>query len=392
VSPSTPDGRQPFWRTANAAFTGLFAGACGVVLARALFGPEMVVAGAIIGTVSLVVGVALSWSFSVTRRRRRTSVALPGGQWVRRRMRPVAWFGPVAGSVVAMLAWAGVAHSSGSGWVQAVGALLAAVLLTGIVAPAVPARRATVACTECPSDGQAGWPLAMTLVTNGPVRLRPRYPAGPPARAEGTVRGPRPVEVTVTPDRRGVVDTLVVEVATSAPFGILWWAKDVMVELPRPLHVAPRTGEPGPPPTVTDDALGEAPLRVPAGLGEPRGVRPYQSGDLRRSVHWPATAHAGVLMVRETERQRDDPIVIDVVLPDDPARAEAETERVMAAVTGFLARGRPVVLGTDEREGRALRPVRDRIDLGRRLARAVPPPGVAPPTGSPHPVPQRERR
>jgi hypothetical protein len=97
-------------------------------------------------------------------------------------------------------------------------------------------------------------------------------------------------------------------------------------------------------------------------------------------------------MVRETERQRDDPIVIDVVLPDDPARAEAETERVMAAVTGFLARGRPVVLGTDEREGRALRPVRDRIDLGRRLARAVPPPGVAPPTGSPHPVPQRERR
>jgi uncharacterized protein (DUF58 family) len=291
-----------------------------------------------------------------------------------------------------MFAWAGVAHSSGSGWVQAVGALLAAVLLTGMVAPAVPARRAVVACTECPPDGQAGRALAITLVANGPVRLRPRYPVGPPSLAEGRVRGQRPVEVTITPDRRGVLDRLVVEVATSAPFGILWWAKDVTVELARPLHVAPRTGEPGALSTVTDDALGEAPLRTPAGMGEPRGVRPYRSGDPRRSVHWPATAHAGVLMVRETERQRDDPIVIDVVLPDDPTLAEAETERVMAAATDFLARGRPVVLGTDEPEGRTLRPLRDRIDLGRRLARAVPPAGVAPPDGSPRPVPQWGRR
>jgi uncharacterized protein (DUF58 family) len=269
---------------------------------------------------------------------------------------------------------------------------LAAVLLTGMVAPAVPARRAVVACTECPSDGQAGRPLAITLVADAPVRLRPRYPVGPPSLAEGTVRGRRPVEVTVTPDRRGVLERLVVEVATSAPFGILWWAKDVTVELPRPLHIAPRTGEPGALSTVTDDALGEAPLRTPAGMGEPRGVRPYRSGDTRRSVHWPATAHVGGLMVRETERQRDDPIVIDVVLPDDPTLAEAETERVMGAVTDFLARGRPVVLGTDEPDGRALRPVRDRIDVGRRLARAVPPPRVAPPDGSPRPVPRWGRR
>ncbi len=54
----------------------------------------------------------------------------------------MAWLAPVAGSLVAVLAWAGVAHSSGSGWVQAVGALLAAVLFTGLVAPLFPARRA----------------------------------------------------------------------------------------------------------------------------------------------------------------------------------------------------------------------------------------------------------
>jgi hypothetical protein len=80
-----------------------------------------------------------------------------------------------------------------------------------------------------------------------------------------------------------------------------------------------------------------------------------------------------MLMVRERERQTDEPVVIEVVLPEDPAAAEAESERVMGVVAGCLLRRQPVVLGTLEAEGHCLRPVRDRIDLGRRLARAVPP-------------------
>ena len=95
-------------------------------------------------------------------------------------MHPVAWFAPVVGSVVAMLAWAGVAHSSGSGWVQAVGALLAAVLIAGLVAPLVPgpAGRASPA-RGCPSDGEAGRPVELTMTANGPIRIRPRHPVGP---------------------------------------------------------------------------------------------------------------------------------------------------------------------------------------------------------------------
>jgi hypothetical protein len=96
-------------------------------------------------------------------------------------------------------------------------------------------------------------------------------------------------------------------------------------------------------------------------------------------VHWPATSHVGSLMVREKERQTDDPIIVEVVLPPDPEQAEAEAERVMAAVTHHLLRGRSVVLATRESEGRTVRLVRDRIDLGRRLARAVPWPA---PTGA----------
>jgi uncharacterized protein (DUF58 family) len=363
--------------------TGAVAGVVGLVVTRAVFGPDFVAAAALIGIGALIVGASLSWGLSSPRRR--SPQRLPSGGKLRRRAHPLAWFAPVAGSVFAMLAWAGVAHSSGSGWVQAVGALLAAVLITGIIAPLFPARRSTLACTASPSDAVAGETVRLTMTANGPLRLTPKYPNGPACRAVGRSRGRRPVEVSIVPERRGVVEEVAVELATCAPFGLLWWARDVRVALPRPLHVAPRFGQPGPIGIRADDAAGDAQRRVPAGLGEPRGVRPYRPGDTRRSIHWPATSHVGVLMVREKERQTDDPIMVEVALPRDILAAEAETERVMAAVDRVLASGRPVVLATDERDGRTVRPVLDRIDLGRRLARAVPAPGAAPGDGPPDP-------
>ncbi len=375
-----PAGRgSTGWRTVNAAVAGVVGGAGGVAVVRAIAGPGQVRIGVLIGSGALVAGMAASWALS-SPRRRTARPRLPGGRPLRARVHPVAWFGPVAGSVVAMLAWAGVAHSSGSGWVQAVGALLAAVLFSGIVLPMVPARRGSVHCSASPADAHAGRPFEITLVANGPLRVRPRFPPGPPARAEGPVHGPRSVEVTFNPDRRAVLETVVVELGSCAPFGILWWAKEVEVSLPRPLHVAPRSGEPGPAHALADHTHGDAWLRRPAESGEPRGVRPYQPGDARRSVHWPASAHTGTLMVREYERQTDDPVVVEVTLSGDPVEAETETEQVMATVGRYLRTGRAVVLGTDEVGGRSRRLVRDRVDLGRRLARAVPPPpGRAPP-------------
>jgi uncharacterized protein (DUF58 family) len=384
---SAPDAarRTMGWRGVTTAATGILAGVAGVVAVRSFFGAHEVLAGALVGVVALSAGMAISWGVAGRRRRRQGPGAiLPRGRRLRHRVHPVAWLAPVAGSLVAVLAWAGVAHSSGSGWVQAVGALLAAVLFTGLAAPWFPARRAVVSCTASPADTVAGSPVALTLRANGPIRIRPRGPAGPIARAEGPSRGDRPVVVTVTPDRRGVIEDVALELASCAPFGLLWWAREVEVPLTRPLHVAPRLGTPGPMDARPDDLSGESPRRVPSGAGEPRGVRPFQAGDSRRSVHWPATSHVGTLMVRERERQAEEPVVIEVTLPGDPAEAEAEAERVMAVVARCLARGQPVVLGTLEAEGRCLRQVRDRVDLGRRMARAVPAPGP-PPDGVPRP-------
>ncbi len=392
MSPAPAAGRRPLLRrTVSATATGLVAGLCVVVVVRAVFGPAVVVAGAAVGLVATLAGALISWGVFTRRSARPDPPSPHGGVRLRTRLHPVAWLAPVAGSVVAVCAWAGVAHSSGSGWVQAVGALLAAVLVIGLVAPMVPARRAALTCTACPSDGQAGRTVEVTMEAGGPIRIRPRQPVGPVARASGPARGRRTVEVALVPARRGVIAEVAVEVASCAPFGLLWWAREIWVPLPRPLHVAPRLGEPGPLPTRPESSTGDAPLRIPSGAGEPHSVRPYRSGDTRRSIHWPATSHVGGLMVREKERQNDDPVVVDLDLPADPVAAEAESERVMAALAHHLAGGRPVVLGTVETDGHVMRVVRDRIDLGRRLARAVPSPvaGSGGPASPPGATPRR---
>lgn len=359
------------WRAVQAALVGIAAGLVGVMISRMLFGPAAAPLGIVIGAAALASSTVLSWRLH-GRRRPAESAGIPQTLRLRRRVHPLNWIGPVAGSIVTLAAWVAVAHSSGSGWVQAVGALLGAFLVVGLAAPAWPAGRARIACTAAPFDARAGQELTLTMEVDRPVRLRGIFPGGRTHQAGGGQRGGRSVPLAVTPPRRGVLDSVVVEVASSAPFGMLWWARQLELPLPHLVHVAPRSGDPGARVTAPEDAPGEAAVRVYAVVGEPRGIRPYAPGDPRRAVHWPATSHAGTLMVRESERPTDDPVFCELVLSSDPVRAEAEAERMMAAVSECLGRRQPVVLATQEPTGRVVASVADPVDLGRRLARAVP--------------------
>lgn len=294
-----------------------------------------------------------------TRRRRHAGETMP---WPRRA------FGPVAGTIVSLAAWAAVAHNSGAGWVQALGALLAAFLFIGLLAPALFVRRARCMATAGPVDATAGSPVVVELVVSGPTRLRPLDPPG----TERLTGRDRSVAVTVVPQRRGVLERCTVEMASAAPFGLLWWSKRMVVELPRPLLVAPRAGTPNPAGLVDDRSAGEDARRIDARVGEPRGVREYQPGDLQHWVHWPATAHTGSLMVREMETPAASPVRVWGVLPEDPAEAERVAEHVLGTVQSLLNTGRAVVLVTAE-PGRLVEgPVEGVADAGRRLARALP--------------------
>ena len=119
----------------------------------------------------------------------------PGG-----RLRPEKIVAPVLAAVTVLGAWAAVAHSSGDGWVQTLGALIGGFLLVGLVGPALYMRRARCRVVDNPLDGSAGTGVIIEVEVNRPLRLRPIDPPGPEAVANG--RGP--VRLGIVADHRGV--------------------------------------------------------------------------------------------------------------------------------------------------------------------------------------------
>jgi uncharacterized protein (DUF58 family) len=266
-----------------------------------------------------------------------------------------------------------VAHNSGAGWVQALGDVVAGTLLLGILGPAFVLSRARLRVTAVPTDGTAGLPCELGVVSSSRVRLFPRHPPGPECFA-GPAGSPAPAAgdaLTLVPRRRGVHSWIAVDVATAAPFGLLWWTRRLRLELPSELHIGPKLGPSVDLPRLEDDHTGDSTHRSPRDIGEPRGVRPYRPGDSRRWVHWPATAHSGELMVREMEGPTAEPVVVVVTLPPDEDAAEAVAEQAFGTLVALFDRGTSVFLTTLETAGRRTAAVADRRSAGRRLARAV---------------------
>ena len=281
---------------------------------------------------------------------------------------PERAFGPVAGTALLLFVWTGVAHASGSGWVQAVGSVVAGLLLLGLVAPAFAAPGLTVICERSPSDTTAGLPVQLDVVGNRSMRCTPRSIGGAPLLLNRRI----PARLVIVPTRRGVITSVTLRVATAAPFGLLWWSRDQVIELPRPLHVAPEPREP-------DGGVFEAPSLEeghrpprPTVTGELRGVRPYEHGDGRRRVHWSASAHTGDIMVRESESRTDDPIRIVVDLPRRSGRSRPDRRGGHGRGAGAVERRAAASCWRRARSpGGSLAPVADRLTAGRRLARSV---------------------
>lgn len=85
---------------------------------------------------------------------------------------------------------------------------------------------------------------------------------------------------------------------------------------------------------------GERQLRHRAGDGEFFAVRPFQSGDSTRWMHWRTTARAGRPMVRQFERESTATVafVLDPYLPAEPTAGErARYEAALSFLTTALA-------------------------------------------------------
>jgi uncharacterized protein (DUF58 family) len=161
-----------------------------------------------------------------------------------------------------------------------------------------------------------------------------------------------------------------IELVTAAPLGLARWRRRIRVTLPNPVEIAPRR-EPTRCPIHAGTAATTAAHEASSTSGRDltRGVREYVDGDPIRSVHWPATARTGAVMIREFEGPRRPHVIIvaDLRGPD----REGVASRAAGMADDALRHGARVQLATAELDGPRFGDVPSPLHVGRRLARAV---------------------
>lgn len=224
-------------------------------------------------------------------------MARPPGRPVRVQIRPT-------GAALALL---GLAAFSLLFWLVSdveVQLAIATAITVGVALDAYLAWRAVAPARidlRCPDEIPVGEPSRWTAQVSGwsrPLTLTPLLTAEQP---ELLVDHSRIGVFEWPPLRRGVVPFAIIDVTANGPLGLAAAGRRHQVALPTPLHVTPRP--------VPVEVRWPRARAVGFGMNEGspigddlfRSVRPYQSGDEQRRVHWKATAHHGELMVRESD-------------------------------------------------------------------------------------------
>ncbi len=251
-------------------------------------------------------------------------------------------------------AFFGVSRTSGSGWATVLVACLLGGLLAGSFLPMWHLGRAHIRVTP-PTDATVS--LAMPMEVEGTVGILAEIPE----LATGLFRA-ESGNFTTHPTQRGVTTELTVRLQSSWPLGMIEWSRVQCLALPQPLVI-------GPFPAVMHPS--EVTSSVSAGDQDFRGIRNYRPGDSIRSLHWPATARTGEMMVRETDGATVAPVIIVVDLTGPADAVEPTASRAAGLAIAALARGVPVVLATAEVSGPHTAAVTSTLDVSRRLAYAI---------------------
>ena len=272
-----------------------------------------------------------------------------------------------------------IARTSGAGWVMVVLSGLLATLAVGVTWPAVLLRTVRVS-VMAPRDATVGRPVPVRVEVRGrrqQLKIRALSPRGPWT----AVAVPAAGELVVVPERRGVVGDVTFELRGAGPLGLVWWRCRCRIDLEHPIEVGPVPDEPVRLPLAGAGGAGGHP-RAGKGLDVVRSVREYVPGDPARLVHWPVSARHGSLVVKELDDPASRQLAIVVDLRGDADAAEAAASRAAGLAVRALGEGLAVTMATAETGEARVAAVKTRLDVSRRLARAVaevPPEGPFPP-------------
>ena len=288
---------------------------------------------------------------------------------------------------LALLALAGLSIVlwlfTGSGAQLVIGIAVGAVVVLDAVTSRRAIRTADVELLVSPMVTTAD-PLVCTIRVVGVSRPVTLSPAARPNVQRFLISDGTPGMIVLAPRRRGIVHTLVFDLALTGPVGLVVCARRFRVAVPLSVLVAP-TPLPHdvewPVPRAVDFGLSES---APVGDELYRTVRPYVRGDSRRRVHWKASAHRGSLMVKESDGTGVASVQVVVQLDGPGAAAEVALGRAAWIVRESLARGWRTDLVTVQPRGVPSAPP---VGLGSPFG--APPLDSAPTMGTTHVVRQR---
>jgi uncharacterized protein (DUF58 family) len=274
-----------------------------------------------------------------------------------------------------------LARSGNPELLSAAAGMSVALLVVSNVWPAVLLRRISVS-VDAPTDLTVGDEFALDVTITGRVRhLQVRDPDGGTwFRTDAPVRARLPDVAS----HRGSFEGARLEVATAGPLGMCRALRRYRLSLPAPMLVGPRaTPMAWVPRALPSDAAEAGGWSASGGGDVVRSVRPYVPGDPAHLVHWPSTARHGVLQVRELEppARTGEAVVLHLLAPSD--EAEAAAARAAGLARAVLAAGGQLMLATVERDGPVVARAGSRLEVSRRLARAVPGDPPEPPDGWP---------
>ncbi|HVF07566.1 MAG TPA: hypothetical protein VNC60_03220, partial [Actinomycetota bacterium] len=176
------------------------------------------------------------------------------------------------------LALFGVGRTTGSGWVMVIVSAVTSLVALSAVSPAVAWARLRVHVSP-PADATAGRAVTIGLALSGvraAVKVRVAEPAGDWMAASTPCVG----EAVVVPNRRGVIERVVVHIEAAGALGLVRWRRVHRMELDRPIEVAPAPIDAELPSTVPARFPGErSPTNGASGADSVRSIREYTVGD-----------------------------------------------------------------------------------------------------------------
>ncbi len=259
---------------------------------------------------------------------------------------------------------------------------LAAVVVIGTIWPLWVVATSTVSVRPTGSDVVVGDPVGFEVtVTSGGGPVEVSLGGGDAIeRRWWSAIGRSTRSVAPTATGRCVLRDLEVEVRSSAPLGVLRVLRRHDIALAAPVWIAPAPIEQRWRVESTERRALDGSARQPSNAGDlVRSVRHYVPGDPAHLVHWPTSARAGELLIRELEPPGD--LLVAVVVHLDDAD-DTVAGRAAGLVEAISEAGGSVILCTATEDGPAATTVASRLHAGRLLAAAIAAPPAPPPPGT----------